>query len=293
MSYETLTHTLDDGVLTITLDRPEQLNAFTVTMADELERSFREVNDNDDVRAVIVTGAGRAFCAGMDLSVGGNVFGLDESKRPGVADMEDLADPRIAQVRDTGGRVTLAIHDCRKPVIAAINGPAVGIGATMTLAMDARLVSQKARFGLVFGRIGIVPEAASTWFLPRIVGMADAIDLMLSADILDAEQTVARRLANGVHGTDELLGAAKELADRWTKGRSPVGVALTRQMIRRNSAYEHPVEAHRVDSLAMFWTSVGDGKEGVAAFLGKRAAEYQGRASQLPDFYDEWLSRGQ
>lgn len=289
MNFETITHTVDDGVLTLTLDRPEHLNAFTVTMADELERSLREVNDADDVRAVIVTGAGRAFCAGMDLSIDGNVFGLDESKRPTLADMDDLSDPEIAQVRDTGGRVTLAIHDCRKPVIAAINGPAVGIGATMTLAMDARLVSDKARFGLVFGRIGIVPEAASTWFLPRIVGMAEAIDLMLSADILDAEQTVDRGLATGVHTSDELLSAARKLADRWTLGRSPVAVALTRQMIRRNSAYEHPVGAHRVDSLAMFYASVGDGKEGVASFLDKREPGYAGKASELPAFYDEWI----
>lgn len=289
MTYETLDHAIDDGVLTITLNRSEQLNSFTVTMAQELERSFREVNDDDSVRAVIVTGAGRAFCAGMDLTSEGNVFGLDETRRPGLADMADLDDPQIARVRDTGGRVTLAIHDCRKPVIAAINGPAVGIGATMTLAMDARLVGEKARFGLVFGRLGIVPESASTWFLPRIVGTARATDLMLSAEILDAEATVNAGLATGPH--TELLDSARELADRWTKGRSPVAVALTRQMVRRNSAYEHPREAHRIDSLAMFWTSVGDGKEGVAAFLDKRDPQYRGRASQLPDFYREWLDR--
>ncbi len=289
MGFETITHQVDDGVLTITLNRPDQLNSFTVTMANELERSFRAVNDDDSVRAVIVTGAGRAFCAGMDLTSEGNVFGLDETRRPDLADMADLDDPQIARVRDTGGRVTLAIHDCRKPVIAAINGPAVGIGATMTLAMDARLVGEKARFGLVFGRLGIVPEAASTWFLPRIVGTARATDLMLSAEILDAEATVNAGLATGPH--TELLSAARELADRWTKGRSPVAVALTRQMVRRNSAYEHPREAHRIDSLAMFWTSLGDGKEGVAAFLDKRDPQYRGRASQLPDFYREWLDR--
>jgi enoyl-CoA hydratase/carnithine racemase len=290
MTYTTITHDLDDGVLTVTLDRPDQLNSFTPQMAEELERTFREVNDDDAVRAVVVTGAGRAFCAGMDLGAEGNVFGLDETMSPSLADMDRLEDPAlIAGVRDTGGRVTLAIHDCRKPVIAAINGPAVGIGATMTLAMDARLVSSKARVGFVFGRIGIVPEAASSWFLPRIVGLPTALDLVLSADILDADATVAAGLADGPHAPDDLLAAARALADRWTKGRSPVAVALARQMLRRNAAQDHPVEAHRIDSLAMFHTSIGDGKEGVAAFLEKRDPQFTGRASQMPDFYDEWI----
>ncbi|GAB3587435.1 crotonase/enoyl-CoA hydratase family protein [Calidifontibacter terrae] len=291
MNYSTLTHTLEDGVLTITLDRPEELNAFTVEMASELEQSFRAVNDDDAVRAVIVTGAGRAFCAGMDLTAADNVFGLDETKTPTLADLADLDNPEMARVRDTGGRVTLAIHDCTKPVIAAINGPAVGIGATMTLAMDARLVSTKARIGLVFGRIGIVPEAASSWFLPRIVGLARALDLVLSADILDADAAVSNDLALGPYEPADLLTQARALADRWTQGRSPVAVALARQMMRRNSAYEHPADAHRVDSLAMFYTSVGDGKEGVASFLEKRAPDYRGRTSQLPDFYREWIER--
>lgn len=289
MSFETLERVVEDGILTITLHRPEQLNAFTVTMADELERTFREVNDDDAVRAVIVTGAGRAFCAGMELSTEGNVFGLDESLEPSLTDLTDLSDPSLARIRDTGGRVALAIHDCTKPVVAAINGPAVGIGATMTLAMDARLVSTKARFGLVFGRLGIVPEATSSWFLPRLVGLPRALDLALSADILDAAATVESGLATASYAPDELLPAARDLADRWTKGRSPVAVALTRQMLRRNSAYDHPADAHRVDSLGMFWTSVGDGKEGVAAFLEKRAPEFTGRASSMPAFYDEWI----
>lgn len=293
MSFETLERQIEDGILTITLRRPEQLNAFTVTMADELESMFRAVNADDTVRAVIVTGAGRAFCAGMALSPEGNVFGLDESREPTLADMQDLSDPALARIRDTGGRVALAIHDCTKPVIAAINGPAVGIGATMTLAMDARLVSTKARFGLVFGRLGIVPEAASSWFLPRIVGMPRALDLVLSAEILDAAATVESGLATASYEPDELLPAARELADRWTKGRSPVAVALARHMLRRNPAYDHPADAHRIDSLAMFWTSVGDGKEGVAAFLEKRPPEFTGRASAMPDFYAEWIDETQ
>ena len=292
MTFATISHDLDDGILTVTLDRPEQLNSFTVEMANELERTFREVNDDDSVRAVIVTGAGRAFCAGMDLSVEGNVFGLDESMSPGLADMQQLDDPAlIAGVRDTGGRVTLAIHDCRKPVIAAINGAAVGIGATMTLAMDARLVSTKARVGFVFGRIGIVPEAASSWFLPRIVGLPAALDLVLSADIIDARTAVDVGLASGPHEPEDLLTAARALADRWTKGRSPVAVALARQMLRRNAAQDHPVAAHRIDSLAMFATSIGDGKEGVAAFLDKRDPQYTSTASQMPGFYDEWIAQ--
>lgn len=291
MTYTTISHDLDDGVLTVTLDRPDQLNSFTVEMADELERTFREVNDDDSVRAVIVTGAGRAFCAGMDLTGEGNVFGLDETKDPGLGDMDDLDDEALRGVRDTGGRVTLAIHDCRKPVIAAINGAAVGIGATMTLAMDARLVSTKARIGFVFGRIGIVPEAASSWFLPRIVGLPAALDLVLSADILDADAAVGAGVATGPHEPDDLLTAARAIADRWTKGRSPVAVALARQMLRRNAAEDHPVEAHRVDSLAMFHTSVGDGKEGVAAFLEKRDPQFTSKASQMPRFYAGWTSR--
>jgi enoyl-CoA hydratase/carnithine racemase len=287
--HETISLSVTDGVLVVTLDRPEAMNSFTVTMAEELEATFHEVNDDDEVRAVVVTGSSRAFCAGMDLTAEGNVFGLDESLTPVLSDMEDLDDPGLARVRDTGGRVALAIHACRKPVIAAINGAAVGIGATMTLAMDARLVSSRARVGFVFGRIGIVPEAASSWFLPRIVGLPAALDLVLSADILDAQSTVDVGLTQGPHQPEDLLTAARALADRWTKGRSPVAVALARQMLRRNAAQDHPVEAHRIDSLAMWHTSVGDGKEGVAAFLDKRDPEFTGKASQMPDFYDEWL----
>lgn len=286
--FTTLTHSLEDGILVVTLDRPGALNSFTVEMAEELEATFVAVNGNDDVRGVIVTGAGRAFCAGMDLTRPGNVFGLDESRRPTLADMADLADPGLRQIRDTGGRVTLAIHACRKPVVAAINGAAVGIGATMTLAMDARLISTDGRFGLVFGRIGITPEAASTWFLPRIVGLDKAMDLLLSADILDAEATREAGLARSVHEPADLVPAARELLDRWTKGRSAVATALTRQLVLRNSAAHHPVEAHRVDSLAIFYASLDDGKEGVASFLEKRPAAYTGRASKLPAFYEEW-----
>lgn len=283
-TYETIRYDVADGILTLWLDRPEQLNAFTVEMAGELEHAFRRAGSDDDVRAIVVTGSGRAFCAGMDLSVGGNVFGLDESLDPTPADLVDrFDDPEIvAGVRDTGGRVTLAIFDCTKPVIAAVNGPAVGIGATMLCAMDVRLASEKARIGFVFGKLGIVPEAASTWFLPRIVGIPQALEWIYSADILTAEEARDGRFVRSVHPGDELLDAAYTLARRFTDNRSPVATALARHMVYRNSAQPHPVEAHRIDSLAMYWTSRGDGKEGVAAFLDKRAPEFTGRASDLP-----------
>ncbi|MFC8507652.1 crotonase/enoyl-CoA hydratase family protein [Streptomyces sp. NPDC057411] len=290
MTWTTLHHRVEDGILTVTLDRPDRLNAFTSIMAGELERTFAEVNDNDDVRAVIVTGAGKAFCAGMDLGSDGNVFGLDESLTPTLTDMGDLNSPGISRVRDTGGRVTLAIHACRKPVIAAINGPAVGIGATMTLAMDARLMSTTARFGLVFGRLGITPEAASTWFLPRLVGLPKALDLVYSAEILDASAAEAAGLANAVHDPDRLAQEARALADRWTLGRSRVATALTRQMTVRNASLERPEDAHRVESLAMFYSSIGDGAEGVSAFREKRTPRFTRRASSMPPFYDEWIA---
>ena len=284
-TYETLGWEVDDdGVATLTLDRPDALNSFTVTMARELETFFRTDAMGDEVRAVVVTGAGRAFCAGMDLSAEGNVFGLDESLSPTPDDLRDrLDDPEIADgVRDTGGKVTLAIHELAKPVIAAINGPAVGIGATMTLAMDIRMASTKARIGFVFGRLGIVPEAASTWFLPRIVGLQQALEWVYSAEVLTADQALAGRLVRSVHEPEELLDAARELARGFVVRRSPVALGLTKQLVYRNAAVDHPLEAHRADSLAMFHTSVGDGKEGVAAFREKRDPEFTGRASELP-----------
>ncbi len=284
MTYETLRYEVADGILTLTLNRPDQLNAFTVQMAADLEAAFQRASIDDEVRAVVVTGEGRAFCAGMDLSVGGNVFGLNEDERPTPEDMETRFEEEafVRGVRDTGGQVTLAIHACTKPVIAAVNGPAVGIGATMLCAMDARLASEKARIGFVFGKLGIVPEAASTWFLPRIVGIPRALDWLLSADILTAEDAQDGGLVRSVHAPEDLLPAAYALADRYTKNRSAVGVALTRQMVYRNSAQEDPVDAHKVDSLAMFYASIGDGKEGVAAFLEKREPNFTSKASELP-----------
>lgn len=285
---ETLTVTVDDdGIATLLLDRPDALNSFTVTMAVELEQFFRDAAGDDTIKAIVVTGSGRAFCAGMDLSAQGNVFGLDETADPTPADLRDrlTEEPFASGVRDTGGKVTLAIYDCPKPVIAAINGPAVGIGATMTLAMDIRLASSRARIGFVFGRLGIVPEAASTWFLPRIVGIQQALEWVYSAEILTAEQALAGRLVRSVHEPDELLEAAYDLARSFVVGRSPVALALAKQMLYRNSAADHPIEAHRADSLAMWHASIGDGKEGVAAFLEKRDPVFTGKASETPEIF--------
>lgn len=291
MAYNTLDWQIDQRVLTLTLNRPAQLNAFTVEMANELIDAYQRASEDDAVGAIVVTGAGKAFCAGMDLSTGGNVFGLDESLNPSLAEQAARwDDPAIVDgVRDTGGRVSLAVYDCKKPVIAAINGAAVGIGATMTLPMDVRLASDKARIGFVFGRIGIVPEACSTWFLPRIVGLQQALDWVYSADILTAEQALAGRLLKAVVPHEQLLEQAHALAHSYIDGRSPVALALMRQMLMRNHAAAHPRDAHAVESLAMLHTSRNDGKEGVASFNDKRAPAFRGRASSdLPDFYPWW-----
>ncbi|GAA3828622.1 crotonase/enoyl-CoA hydratase family protein [Nocardioides panacisoli] len=288
MAYETIDWTVDaDGVATLTLSRPDALNAFDLTMARELEQVFLADARDDDVRAVVVTGSGRAFCAGMDLSADGNVFGLDESLRPTPEEFRAAFDqaPYNEGVRDTGGKVTLAIHALPKPVIAAINGPAVGIGATMTLAMDLRLASTKARIGFVFGRLGIVPEACSSWFLPRIVGIQQALEWVYSADILTAEQAHAGRLVRSLHEPDDLVPAALELARSFVKDRSTVALGLAKQLLYRNSAAAEPLEAHLSDSLAMYYASIADGKEGVAAFLEKRTPEFRGRASEVPRIF--------
>ena len=293
VDYQQIDYSVDDGLLVITLNRPERLNAFTLQMADELVDAFGCANTDDAIRAVIVTGAGRAFCAGMDLTGQGNAFELDEGMHPTLADMHTrLGDPAIARgVRDHGGRVSLSIFECTKPVIGAINGAAVGIGATMTLPMDFRLASEKTRIGFVFGKIGIVPEACSSWFLPRIVGITQALEWVYTAGILDAEEARRGGLVSAIHPADALLDEAKRLARRLVENRSPVAIALARQMMYRNAVQPHPLEAHRIDSLAMFYTSVGDGKEGVRSFLEKRTPQFTARASEMPQFYVEWTSQ--
>ena len=282
----------DEGILTITLARPEQLNAFTVGMAEELIQAFGEASEDDTVRAVIVTGAGPAFCAGMDLTVSqeANVFGLNESLRPTMQDLDDrFDDPEIVHgVRDTGGRVALAIFDCKKPVIGAINGVAVGVGATLPLAMDIRIASEGARFGFVFGKIGIVPDACSSWFLPRVVGLPKALQWAYSCELIQAAEALASGLVSQVVAPELLLVEARRIARQVSDRRSPVSVALIRQMFYRNSAQPHPSQAHKVESLGIFYSSLADGKEGVAAFLGKRDPQFTQRASGMPDFYPWW-----
>ncbi|MBT0567354.1 crotonase/enoyl-CoA hydratase family protein [Williamsia sp. CHRR-6] len=286
-NLETVTYEITDGIALVTLNRPHHLNAFTPQMAEDLVFVFGAASTDPDVAAVVVTGSGRGFCAGMELRTEGNVFGLDESVQPTLADMQErFTDPDIVHgARDTGGRVALAIYECPKPVIAAINGPAVGFGATMTLPMDFRLASQSARIGFVFGRLGVVLEAASSWFLPRVVGLQNALELVYTADIIDAARAQEIGLVRSVHPDDEVLDAAIALAHRVTDGKSQVATALMRHMLYRNSAFASPVDAHRVDSLAMYYTSFQDGQEGVAAFLDKRPPNFTSRVPQdLPAF---------
>jgi enoyl-CoA hydratase/carnithine racemase len=290
MTFTTLRHEINKNILTVTLNRPDQLNAFTVDMANELITVFKQANDNDEIRAIVVTGAGKAFCAGMDLSIDGNVFGLDESLQPTLEDMKTrLHEKEIEEgVRDTGGQVVLAIFNCKKPVIAAINGAAVGIGATMTCAMDIRLASENAKVGFVFNKIGITPEACSSWFLPRIVNMGTALEWVYSGDLIKADELERKGFLNSVETSESLLDKAYAIAERITQ-HSPVAIALTRQMMYRNAALPSPLEAHQIDSLAIYYASQNSGKEGVKAFLEKRPANYTDKASSdMPAFYPWW-----
>lgn len=287
MSYATIRYEVDDGLLRLTLDRPDRLNAFTVEMCDELVDAYGRASGDDAVKAILVTGAGRAFCAGMDLSVDGNVFGLDESLAPTMADLRDrLDDPAIARgVRDTGGRVALAMFDCLKPIVGAVNGVAVGIGATMLLPMDFRFASTAAKFGFVFGRLGITMEACSSWFLPRLVGIEQALEWAYRADIFDAAEAHDKKLVRTLCPPETLIDEAAAFARSLVTDRSPVSVALMRQMLWRNSAQPHPIEAHRVESLAVFYAQDGDGGEGVRAFREKRKPDFTAKASDMPAFY--------
>jgi enoyl-CoA hydratase/carnithine racemase len=288
-AYDSIRYQISDRILTITLDRPDQLNAFTVAMSDELEDAFHRASDDDEVDAVVVTGAGRAFCAGMDLTGDGNVFGLDDDCEPTLADLaQHLEEPSVRHgVRDPAGRVTLAVLGCTKPVIAAINGPAVGVGVTMTLAMDVRLASERARVGFVFGKLGVVAEGCSTWLLPRLVGISRALEWLYRADVMDVDEAHRAGLVRSVHAHDDLLPDALALAKSFTAGRSFVSTALMRQMIYRNSAHPDPLQAHLVESLAMLHTRRADGAEGVRAFRDKRDPRFS-RSGPMPPFYPWW-----
>ena len=293
MDYSTIRYEVeDDGVLLLTLNRPDKLNAFTVEMCEELVDAFGRASNDDAVRVIVVTGEGRAFCAGMDLSVEGNVFGLDESMTPTMQDLrEQPDDPALFKgVRDTGGRVALAMYDCLKPIVGAVNGVAVGIGSTMLLPMDFRFASEKARFGFVFGRLGITLEACSSFFLPRIVGVEQALEWAYRADIFDAAEAHAKGLVRAVVPAESLLDEAKAFARSLITDRSPVSVALIRQLINRNAPMETPWDAHLTESLAVFYTSQQDGREGVRAFNEKRPAQFTGKASRMPPFFP-WYDR--
>jgi enoyl-CoA hydratase/carnithine racemase len=285
MAYEEIAYEVDDGLLTITLDRPDQLNAFTVTMLRELVDAFDRADADDDVRAIVVTGRGRAFCAGADLSAGATAF--DYGK-----DGNDGAGRRLAP-RDGGGIVALRIFESTKPVIAAINGPAVGVGITMTLPMDVRLCSDRARFGFVFARRGVVPEACSSWFLPRVVGISTALEWVLSGRVFPAEEAAAAGLVREVVPQEDLIPAARRLAAGIAQNTSAVSVALARRMLWRMLCADHPMEAHKVDSRAMAEMGrSGDAYEGVAAFLEKRPATFRMTVSgDLPEVFPDWVTR--
>ncbi|HOM14039.1 MAG TPA: crotonase/enoyl-CoA hydratase family protein [Rubrivivax sp.] len=282
---QTLRYEAHDGIATITLHRPDKLNAFTTRMGDELIAAFDHTDADDAVRAVIVTGAGRAFCAGADLSGGGQTF--DYAARAQAAQHEK----KVGEVyRDGGGRVTLRIYRSLKPVIGAINGAAVGIGMTLQLPMDMRLASTEARFGFVFARRGITPEAASSWFLPRLVGMQTALEWCFTGRVFPAQEALARGLVRSLHAPHELLPAARALAREIAEHSAPVSVALTRQMLWRLAAAEHPMAAHRIDSRAIQARGASaDAREGIGAFLDKRAPVYPDKVSSgMPEFFPWW-----
>jgi enoyl-CoA hydratase/carnithine racemase len=281
MPHQSIRYDVLDQIATITLARPEKLNAFNTTMRHELLAAFDDIDADDDVRAVIVTGDGRAFCAGADLSAGGTTF---DSNQGSSVEM----DPPIP--RDGGGQLTLRIFECLKPVIAAVNGAAVGIGATMLLPMDIRIASTDARFGFVFTRRGLVPEAASSWFLPRIVGISAALEWCYTGRLVPAQEALERRLIRSSHAPADLIPAARALAREIVENASPVSIALTRQMLWRMSGAEHPMQAHRIDSQAIFWRGRSeDAREGIGAFLEKRAANFSNTVSKdMPEFFPWW-----
>lgn len=283
MNYEQIRYDLDNGILTITLHRPDRLNAFTDIMMTEMIDALDRADKDDNVRVIIVTGAGRGFCAGADLGVGGSTFDYEE--RQGKLD--------FSTHRDGGGLLTLRIFECLKPVIAAVNGPTVGVGATMTLAMDVRLASEKARFGFVFARRGIVPEACSSWFLPRIVGIGQALEWAFSGRVFDAAEALRGGLVRSVHAPEELLPVATALAREIADNTSAVSVALIRQMMWQMLGADHPMEAHQLDTRGVFYTGKSaDAREGVTSFLEKRPPRFTNKPStDMPPFFPWWKKR--
>jgi len=277
MDYEQILADTSDGVLTITLNRPERLNAWTARMGTELRAAFDRADADDEVRAIVVTGAGRGFCAGADLASGGDTFDARKHSSEGPA-------------RDNGGEFTLRVFESTKPTIAAINGPAVGVGATMTLPMDVRLAAEDARIGFVFARRGIIPEACSSWFLPRVVGISRAMEWVATGRVFSAQEALEGGLVRSLHPKDELLDAAYALAREIVENSAPVSVALARQLMWRMLGAEHPMVAHRADSRGMVARGQSaDAVEGITAFLEKRPASFPDRVSEgLPDIMPRW-----
>jgi len=282
MSFEQIQYEVANQILTITLNRPERLNAFTLVMTSELIEAFDRADEDDEVRAIIVTGAGRGFCAGSDLSDGADSF-----------DNEQRMQESLEEHRDSGGRVTLRIFESKKPVIAAINGPAVGIGITMTLPMDIRLASEKAKMGFVFARRGITPEACSGWFLPRAVGISRALEWVMSGRVFGAQEALEGGLVSRVLAPDDLLPTARELAREIADNTSAVSVALGRQMMWKMLGADHPMEAHKIDSKCIYYMGKSpDAFEGVTSFLEKRPAKFTMKPSKdMPEFYPWWEER--
>lgn len=280
--FSQILYDVTDGVATITMNRPEKMNAYTAVMMREICSALDMADGDDDVRAIIFTGAGRAFCAGADLTP-------DDGRKP-FANNDTVDSYSDDRVRDTGGIMTLRIYECIKPVIGAINGAAVGIGATMQLPMDMRLASTKARFGFVFARRGIVPEAASSWFLPHLVGRAKALEWCMTGRVFNADEALKGGLIRSIHEPDDLMPAALALAHEIRDNTAPVSVALTRQMLWRNPSANHPMEAHKIDSRAIYTRAkTNDAKEGIASFLEKREPSYPDKISMnMPDFYPWW-----
>jgi len=278
MDFEQITTELAEGILTITLNRPERLNAWTGTMGQELIEAFDRADADDEARVIIVTGAGRGFCAGADLAGGGDTFDYRGRESAGPVP------------RDNGGQFVLRVFSCTKPVIAAINGPAVGVGATMTLPMDIRLAAEDARMGFVFTRRGIIPEACSSWFLPRVVGISQAMEWVATGRVFTAQEARAGGLVRSLHPSAKLLDAARDLAREIVDNTAPVSVALARRMLWTMLGAEHPMLAHRADSRGMFYRGQSaDAAEGVTSFLEKRPARFTDRVSDgLPDILPGW-----
>ena len=279
MDYEAIIYEVEDNILTITLNRPERLNAFNGQMSSEIHSALDRADADDNVKAIIFTGAGRGFCAGADLSSGSETFDYESDGR-GIHP-------------DGGGVLTLRLFECLKPVISACNGPAVGVGATMQCAMDIRMASDKARYGFVFSKRGIVPEACSSWFLPRCVGINTALEWAYSGRIFDAQEALEKRFVRSVHKENDLMPAARDLAHEFAEQTSSVSVTMIRHMMWKMLGADHPMEAHKIDSRGVYFTGKSeDAHEGVQSFLEKRPAEFSGKVStDMPEFFPWWEQR--